>query len=852
MPSFVEIAVNVPGKAGIFDYHLPPELEEHCQPGHLVEVPFGRQRVYGVVLRYKSEPQISETRPVIRVLDPEPVLTPAQIVLADQLAEATLASLADCIDLMLPPGLWLEADVSFSLNAEKLSPELRGGFTETQRRLVDLLQKRGPLQGRQIDYYLPHANWQGAARGLIKRGILSTQAFLPSPGVRPKHIRTVQLASTPEQIEAMLPSLGRAGSAARERREKILRFLILEPGLVDVAWVYAESGGNLSDLHHLVERGLVILGETEVWRDPLAGMNFVLTEAPELTDEQKAAWNAIKKGLQESRSGKTVPPYLLHGVTGSGKTEIYLRAAEEVIQMGRQVIVLVPEIALTPQTVRRFMARFPGQVGLMHSGLSRGERFDTWRRARAGQVAVMVGPRSALFTPFKNLGLIIVDEFHDDSYYQRDLQPHYHARQAAVLYAHLAGAVCLLGSATPDVTSFYQADQKRWQSLRLPRRILAHRKAVQSQVERLGLASRYQDLQAEVEYMDLPPIRVVDMRAELKSGNRSIFSRDLQAALAGVIEAGQQAILFLNRRGAATYIFCRECGYVLKCPKCDLPLTYHVKSTDPTGHGLEADRLTCHTCNYRRKMPASCPKCGSKGIRHYGTGTESVEAEVQALFPAVRTLRWDYETTRQKGAHEVILTHFINHHADVLIGTQMIAKGLDLPLVTLVGVVLADVGLNLPDFRAGERTFQILTQVAGRAGRSPLGGQVIVQTFQPEHYVIRAAAGHDFQAFYQQELEYRRQLRYPPFTRLVRLEFQHTDPHQAEATAHHLSRQLHDWILAEQRRATEMIGPAPCFYSRMRGEYRWQIILRGPDPASLLKGRDLAGWDVEVDPVSLL
>ena len=577
----------------------------------------------------------------------------------------------------------------------------------------------------------------------------------------------------------------------------------------------------------------------------LHGLGFP-AEPPPLTADQGAAWQIIYRGLEQAATGKYVPPYLLHGVTGSGKTEIYLQAVAETLRLGRQAVVLVPEIALTPQTVRRFVSRFPGQVGVVHSRLSAGERYDTWRRARLGQLGVIVGPRSALFTPLENPGLVVVDEFHDDTYFQADIPPAYHAREAAVCYARLAKAVCLLGSATPDVVSRYRAEQGEYQLISLPQRILAHRQAVQAQVQRLKIASRYRSAGEQAETIELPPVDVVDMRLELQAGNRSIFSRALQAALSDTLDHGQQAILFLNRRGSATYIFCRDCGYTLKCPRCDIPLTLHTDAREGLSH------LTCHYCGYQRQMPKTCPQCKGERIRQYGTGTEKVESEVQQLFPQARTLRWDYETTRTKGAHEVILSHFANHHADVLVGTQMIAKGLDLPLVTLVGVVLADVGLHLPDVRAGERVFQVLTQVAGRAGRSQLGGQVILQPFDPEHYVIQAAAGHDYPAFYQRELAYRRDLGYPPFAHLVRLETRHRQAEQAQAAAQALSQQIHAWIKAQGATQTVVIGPAPCFFSRVNGIFRWQIILRGADPVSLLRGRSLPDWRVEVDPPSLL
>jgi primosomal protein N' (replication factor Y) (superfamily II helicase) len=858
MPTYLEIAVNVPQVAGVFHYHLPPALEGQVWPGHLVEAPFGRQTVQGVVLRYVPVPAVPETRPVLGLVDPQPALTAAQISLAEELSHATLSPLAACIELMLPPGLSQMADTLYTLAGAQSQEQGRASrLNKVQARLLEMLEKRGPLRGRQIDQSMGKLKWRPSAEGLARRGLLTTRTVLPPPAVKPKNVRTAQLACSPGEVEKRIDELGRPGTAAHSRRLAILHFLTREPGPVDVPWVYAESGGSSVDLRYLAERGFVILGESEVWRDPLAEVDFAPSQPLPLTAGQQAAWREIQASVQAVAAGATPaasppPPFLLHGVTGSGKTEIYLYAVEETLRLGRSAIVLVPEIALTPQTVRRFLARFPGQVGLLHSQLSPGERYDTWRRARAGLLSVMVGPRSALFTPFENLGLIVVDEFHDDSYYQADPQPRYHARQAAIAYARLCGAACLLGSATPGVASRYMAERRKWRYLSLPERILGHRQVIQAQVERAGGQSRYQPAGEQAESIELPPVRVVDMREELKAGCTSIFSRPLQEALQQVLEQRQQAILFLNRRGAATYVFCRDCGYSLKCPHCDLPLTYHLQSPDQPHFERPRGSLLCHRCGYDRQAPRTCPQCGGTRVRHYGAGTQRVEAAAQALLPQARLLRWDAETTRQKGSHELILKHFANQQADILVGTQMLAKGLDLPLVTLVGVVLADVGLNLPDYRAGERTFQVLTQVAGRAGRSPLGGQVILQTFQPENYVIQAAARHDYNAFYQRELDYRRRLKYPPYSQLVRLEYRDPDPHKAERAAGEMARQLRAWIQAEERRTTEIVGPAPCFFARLGGNYRWQIILRGPDPASLIRKRALGEWRVEVDPPSLL
>ncbi|MGB3702288.1 MAG: DEAD/DEAH box helicase, partial [Anaerolineales bacterium] len=454
MPTYLEIVVNVPQVEGVFHYHLPPELEGQVGPGHLVEVPFGRNRVQGVVLKQVDQPSVAETRAVSALIDGSVVLTAAQLALAEYLSDSTLAPLSACVNLMLPVGLSQMGDTQYSL-AEGAQGSKPRSTTDLQQRVLDLLTSRGPLLGRQIDRAIPRVKWRSTVRALIRQGRITSQPVLPAPKVQPKSVRTVRLACTPEKAASSMNDLGRAGTQACERREAMLRYLLEEPGPVDVSWAYAASGGNLQDLRYLAERDLVVLGESEVWRDPLEGIAFVTKEAPILTEDQNKAWGEIVTYLKQTGEGQPVKPILLHGVTGSGKTEIYLRAVNEVLQRGQQAIILVPEIALTPQTVRRFLARFPGQVGLVHSRLSTGERYDTWRRARQGDLAVVVGPRSALFTPLPNLGLIVVDESHDDTYYQGEMPPYYHARQASVAYARLTGAICILGSATPDLSSHY-------------------------------------------------------------------------------------------------------------------------------------------------------------------------------------------------------------------------------------------------------------------------------------------------------------------------------------------------------------------------------------------------------------
>jgi primosomal protein N' (replication factor Y) len=606
------------------------------------------------------------------------------------------------------------------------------------------------------------------------------------------------------------------------KQRAVLEALRDTTGRVWVGGIYAQTGADLSTLQELAERGLVSLHAEEYERP-----HPTRPEAPpRLTPDQGAVWRQIEARMGLQQEGREPHVVLLHGVTGSGKTEIYLRALEATLGAGQRAIVLVPEISLTAQTVRRFEARFPGRVAVIHSQLSLGQRYAAWDRVRRGEADVVIGPRSALFAPLSRIGLVVLDEAHDGSYKQAEPipLPAYHARETAVALGRLTGATVILGSATPDLVTYYRATQGTYDLLELPHRIIPN--------------TQYPDAQPS-----LPPVRVVDLRQELRAGNRSIFSRSLQEALCQTLEANQQAILFLNRRGAATFVLCRDCGYVARCPRCDVPLTFHRMST--------SGRLICHHCNHREPTPKHCPDCGGQRVRYFGLGTERVEDTVRELYPEARLLRWDRDTASGPD-HERFLQAFVDHRADVLVGTQMIAKGLDLPLVTLVGVISADTALYLPDYRAAERTFQLLTQVAGRAGRSPRGGRVVVQTYNPGHYAIQAAAHHDYAGFSQQELAFRRRLGYPPFRRLVALRYSSDDAYHCRAEAEHLGR----WLEAEIQRLglqADLIGPAPCFFSRVRGRYRWQIVLRSPDPMPLLSDAALPrGWRVDVDPDSLL
>ncbi|MDO8751179.1 MAG: primosomal protein N' [Dehalococcoidia bacterium] len=514
--------------------------------------------------------------------------------------------------------------------------------------------------------------------------------------------------------------------------------------------------------------------------------------------------------------------FLLQGVTGSGKTEVYLQSLARCVAQGRKGIVLVPEISLTPQMVQRIEARFPGRVAVLHSRLSPAEHRRMWWGLFQGRYDVAIGSRSALFAPVQPLGLIVVDEEHEWTYKQHDSEPRYHARAVALRLAQQTGAVVVLGSATPDVVTYHHAlAAQRLRLLELPYRIS----------------------ESGGDGHPLAKVQIVDMRQELKDGNRSVFSRPLQEGLKQTVGKGGQAILFINRRGAAGVVQCRDCGHVLRCRSCDMPLAYH---TAP-------ERLLCHQCNRRSKMPADCPNCHSSRIRYLGLGTQKLIGELEALLPGVTTLRWDRDVAEADRASETVLERFARGEAQVLVGTQMVAKGLHVPSVTLVGAVLADIGLHLPDFRSGERVFQLLCQVAGRAGRGADPGTAIVQTYRPDHYAVVLAAQQDYPAFYRQEVAFRRAQRLPPYSRLIRLVFAHTNDGRCQSEAERLGRALRHQRQAWAMTEVDVLGPAPAYPPRLRGRYRWHILLRGPDPRLLLDKVELPeGWLVDVDPASVL
>ncbi|MBL8057728.1 MAG: DEAD/DEAH box helicase, partial [Anaerolineales bacterium] len=617
---FAEIAVNVASLGRTFHYAVPRDLEDQVVAGQLVQVPFAGRDAQGLVVGLSDDAPVEAERlkPIIALLDPEPVLTRAQLDLAYWIAHTYLVPLIDALTLMLPPGLAKQAEAVYALaevEAGAAPGQAPARSDSLPQQLLTLLAERGPLRARQIDRALPRLKWRPAAEALVRRGLVTRHSRLEPPSVHAKQVRTARLTPAGQAAAAAPPKLSRS-AAKQARLTAALAFLAREARPVEVSWVYAASQTSLDDLRALAEAGLADLGEAEVWRDPLAGQEFVPDSAPALTADQRGVWDVIRARLDQpavemSEGGV----FLLHGVTGSGKTEIYLRALEAALSQGRRALVLVPEIALTPQTVRRFAARFPGRVAVWHSELGEGERYDTWRRARLGLVDVVIGARSALFAPLPEIGVIVLDEEHEEAYKQDPPQSvPYHAREAAIQYARRLGAVCLLGSATPDVVTFFRARRGDYRLLELPLRIMGHAQAIRAQAEKYQIAPRYQALSDETQTIDLPPVDVVDMRQELRMGNTSMFSRKLQAALAETLSRHEQAILFLNRRGTATFVFCRDCGHALKCPQCDAPLTHHGA----------AQALTCHHCGHREAQPERCPACGSARVKYFGLGTEKL------------------------------------------------------------------------------------------------------------------------------------------------------------------------------------------------------------------------------------
>ncbi|MNO53899.1 Primosomal protein N' [compost metagenome] len=799
-----QVIVDVPSRETDrpFDYSIPKSMQGWIEVGSRVGVPFGHRTVQGFVVSLKEDSEMESARikPVAELLDLVPPLPPDLVELAEWMSRKYACSMISSLQAMIPAALKGKAERYISVAEQEEESHEDGGdslfamrplLTGEEEEIVSYVKASNSVTLDHLNNRFP--GQAGIIKGLISQGILS-EVQLIKDKVRKKMVKTVTATVSGDEAEAALLTF----TAQARRQKEVLQFL-LEVGIpLSLQEVLSTLRVTAGTVKKLEEKGYAIIEEVEVFRDPYQNRRFKGTEPLQRTPEQEFVYSRIAAALDDKRFGT----FLLHGVTGSGKTEVYLQTIERCISSERQAIVLVPEISLTPQMVERFKGRFGSKVAVLHSRLSHGERYDEWRKIREGKVQVAIGARSAIFAPFRDLGLIVMDEEHETSYKQEET-PKYHARDVAVRRARQHGAVVILGSATPSLESYY---------------------AARSQVDD-DFAPVLLEMKQRPSGSHLPSVHIVDMREELRDGNRSMFSRALHAGIASRLERGEQTVLFLNRRGYSTFVMCRTCGYVAGCPECDISLTYHQKSNN----------LRCHYCGYATPAPSVCPECGSEHIRYFGTGTQRVEGELAKLFPGIRVIRMDVDTTSEKGAHEKLLKAFREKKGDVLLGTQMVAKGLDFPDVTLVGVIAADTALNFPDFRAAEKTFQLLTQVAGRAGRHQLPGEVFIQTYMPEHYSVIHASGHDYDSFVREELKYRKGLHYPPYSKLILVTLSHEKLplllRMAENFAGdlRLKAQRLGWYGNLDRfssEALDIMGPVASPIPRIKNRYRFQCMVK--------------------------
>ncbi len=813
-----------------FTYEVPPAMRGSAVPGVRALVPLGDRRITGYIVGSAASVPDAPLKAIHDLLDPGPLLDGHMLELTRWAADYYLTSWGLVIRTSLPPGIdrstvrtveligSLERPVQESARLGPAQQQMLAALQARRRILLSSLKRRWP--SREVDRLV---------RELLNRKLVRLEYGERLPAVRPARRTVLHLAADRAMVEDRLAVL----RVRAPRQASLLDHFVGSDAAITVAEATTLAGA--AGVRALITKGLVRRVEEVVerspWDDPLD--HATPTLPPELTPAQRGAVDGLLEGL----ASRAFVPVLLFGTTGSGKTEVYLRVIEEGVRQGRQALVLVPEIALTPLTADRFRSRFGDRVALLHSGLSPGERLDQWRRVKSGKADIVVGARSAVFAPLSRLGLIVVDEEHDSSYKQDD-EPRYHARDLALARGRMLQIPVLLGSATPAYESFHRAKEGIYRLFMLPER---------------------------VEARPLPSMTLIDMRRESARcevrgtrgeeqkgaafGMRSpvIFSSPLAEAIKKALARGEQVLLFLNRRGYARLLLCRECGFALRCPRCSVSLIYHAVD----------GRMRCHYCDHRERPPARCPKCGGIAFGLLGYGTQQVETAARALVPTASVRRMDRDTTRRRRAHQQILRTVEQGQTQVLIGTQMVGKGHDFPGITMVGILLADASMQIPDFRAGERTYALLTQVAGRAGRGERPGQVVVQTYNPDHYCILAARDNDYEALYQIERPLRETRGLPPFGFLVLLVVTHSNENVAQESAERLAKLL----LERATPPLALEGPAPAPLYRLKGRYRWQLLAKGPDPEALhqwvretiavLPPSERARIEVDVDPVDL-
>ncbi len=806
-PQWIEVLLNSPWGQELCIYSIPSDLM--VQPGDIVSVPFGKQIIGGIAIRYThSIPKYlnnDQVKPIDDLIT-SGFFTKKYFQLLEKVANYYCTDIITVIKAALPPNLLSKSQQRIRLKIENIPPGAETFCPPAAAQILNLLkaQTEGDYSYNFLKNKVKGA--KKAIKELRKRNWIESYFQAPEP---PK-----------AQFKKVAILNNYFSQDISKRQQEILHFIKSKGGQILVRELVKEAKTTTKTIQKLEENGYILIEDQEVLRLEQE-FSDIRDNSKQLSSEQKQALDVINN-VQDYRE------ILLHGVTGSGKTEVYLQAISPLLEKGKSALILVPEIGLTPQLTDRFRARFGDKVYVYHSHLSKGERYDTWRQMLPGEPQVIIGTRSAIFAPLPNLGLIILDEEHDSSFKQTQVSPNYHARTVAKWRGELENCPVILGSATPSLET--------WVSVNNPQ-FSANNSHYLSLPERIG--SR-----------PLPPVKIVDMREELKQGNRSIFSRPLQEALKTLKEENQQAILFVNRRGHSTFVSCRSCGYVMECPDCDVSLSYHYT------HEGATQLLRCHYCNHSEIQPPNCPECNSPYFKFFGSGTQKVTQALKQEFPQLKPLRFDSDTTRNKGSHRRLLDEFSRGEADILVGTQMLTKGLDLAQVTLVGVVSADGLLYLSDYRAAERAFQTLTQVAGRAGRGDEPGQVIIQTYSPENSVIQAVKTHDYHKFIEEELPRREELNFPPYGRLILVKLSGLDAIEVQNTAEELGEHFYETIGLD----CEILGPAPASIMRVAKRYRWQILLKFlPDARVIIP--DMEKWHklcpnsvslkIDIDPLHI-
>jgi len=825
MTRFVEVAVDFKSEpAKTFTYVVPNNLDT-VNLGSLVRVPFGTREINGIVFKVSKVSEYPDPLPIIEVLHPHALLTKIQIDLVNWISRYYLCSLYEAAALMLPVGqrhigkVYVDINKSFIGNtaqSEKM-PAIKN-----DHQLVTYLLQNAPIElnkivkqfgfgtEKKINRFVSHGLLDLKYHNQIAKHKYIDYVHMPLENIELARVQIKKLNERGHKQILALKSFGKVSIPLQEACQEFGRYAINE----------------------LLKKGLLQKQKVRIERNPLSQINIKpidksLVNNWHLTEYQKLAISEIDKSLKKYKFEDSL--FLIHGVTGSGKTEVYAQAIRKCLDLGKQAILVVPEISLTRQTIEYLGSRFPGRVTVLHSYLTPGQRFDQWWGIAEGKYSVVIGSRSAIFAPVKNLGLIVVDEEHEWTYKQIDSNPRYNAKDVAVKLAELSKSVMVLGSATPECTTYQRALTKKIKLLKLPFRV--------SNVEDDSVTMNYKNSSDA----NMPDIEIIDMKNELVTGNRDIFSNKLLQYLTESLEQGSQAILFLNRRGSFSSMQCRKCGSVANCTRCSLPYTYH----------SQLNMLICHRCSRRRRFYYKCLKCGAGEVYYGGIGTQQVVANLNRHFPNVSTIRWDSDSAKNIKEHERILEEFRSNSAQILVGTQMIAKGLHFPNVTLVGVVLADLGLYAPDFRAGERTFQILSQVAGRSGRGSDKGKVLIQTYSPSNYAIRYAANQNYELFYQREIMYRKQQFSPPYSKLIKLLYSHHDMQKCVDAGERLVESLKFERDGVGDVTNDIFGPTPAYPPKLRGKYRWQVILRGNQPKRLINNlRIPKGWVIDVDPVN--